>query len=99
MLRKRDPLAPSDLTDTHKRAICQHPELLQLRREKRELMAEMRSLSGTVKNAREPFPHLYQTHELVKKDLAKLQKRLATDARETARKDHFQSAPMLEVDR
>jgi hypothetical protein len=62
-------------------------------------MAEMRSLSGTVKNAREPFPHLYQRHESVKKDLAKLRKRLATDARETARKDHFQSAPVLEVDR
>lgn len=51
MLRKRDLLAPSDLTDTHKRAICQHPEILQLRQEKRELMAEMRSLAGTIKNA------------------------------------------------
>ena len=67
MLRKRDPLAPSDLTDAHKHAICSHPEILQLRREKRELMAEMRSLSGTVKDAREPFPHLYQRHEVVKK--------------------------------
>ncbi|CAG8005703.1 unnamed protein product [Penicillium nalgiovense] len=28
MLRKRDPLAPSELTDTHKRAICRHPEML-----------------------------------------------------------------------
>ena len=99
MLRKRDPLAPSDLTDAHKHAICLHPEILQLRREKRELMAEMRSLSGTVKNAREPFPHLYQRHEAVKKSLAKLRKTLATDTRETARKDHFQNAPVLEVDR
>lgn len=99
MLRKRDPLAPSDLTDAHKHAICLHPEILQLRREKRELMAEMRSLSGTVKNAREPFPHLYQRHEAVKKNLAKLRKTLATDTRETARKDHFQNAPVLEVDR
>lgn len=54
MLRKRDPLAPSELTDTHKRAICQHPEILVLKREKRELMAEMRSLAGTVKNAQSP---------------------------------------------
>lgn len=99
MLRRRDPLAPSDLTDAHKHAICLHPEILQLRREKRELMAEMRSLSGTVKNAREPFPHLYQRHEAVKKNLAKLRKTLATDTRETARKDHFQNAPVLEVDR
>lgn len=29
------------------------------------------------------------THEALKKDLAKLRKRLATDTRETARKDHF----------
>ena len=99
MLRKRDPLAPSDLTDAHKRAICQHPDILQLRREKRELMAEMRSLSGTVKNARESFPHLYRRHEASKKELARLRKTLATDARETARKDHFQNAPVLEVDR
>ncbi|KAJ5161353.1 hypothetical protein N7492_006745 [Penicillium capsulatum] len=99
MLRKRDLLAPSDLTDTHRRAICQHAEILQLRREKRELMAEMRSLAGTIKNAREPFPHLYQRHEAVKKDLAKLRKTLATDTRERARKDYFQNAPVLEIDR
>ncbi|EGC45731.1 conserved hypothetical protein [Histoplasma capsulatum var. duboisii H88] len=79
MLRKRDPLAPSDLTDAHKRAICQHPEILQLMREKRELMAEM--------------------HEAVKKDLAKPQKTLATDTRERARKDYFQNAPVLEINR
>lgn len=99
MLRKRDPLAPSDLSDGHKRAICQHPDILRLRREKRELMAEMRSLSGTVKNARESFPHLYRRHEAAKKELAKLRKTLATEARETARKEHFQNAPVLEVDR
>lgn len=99
MLRKRDLLAPSELTDTHKRAICQHPEILQLRQEKRELMAEMRSLAGTIKNAREPFPHLYQRHETIKKDLAKLRKTLATDTRERARKDYFQNAPVLEIDR
>ncbi|KAK2801732.1 hypothetical protein FQN50_007647 [Emmonsiellopsis sp. PD_5] len=37
MLRKRDPLAPSDLSNTQKRAICQNPEVLELRREKQEL--------------------------------------------------------------
>ncbi|KAL4861156.1 hypothetical protein BDV12DRAFT_208310 [Aspergillus spectabilis] len=63
MLRKRDPLAPSDLTDTQKRTICQNPEVLELRREKRELMEEMRSLAGTIRKARKPFPHLYQRHE------------------------------------
>lgn len=64
MLRKRDPYAPSELTDSQKRAICQHPGLLQLKREKRDLMEEMRSLADTMKNAREPFPHLYQRHEI-----------------------------------
>ena len=34
-----------------------------------------------------------------KKNLAKLRKTLATDTRETARKDYFQNAPVLEVDR
>ncbi|KAJ6021273.1 hypothetical protein N7540_006777 [Penicillium herquei] len=99
MLRKRDLNAPSELTDTHKRAICQHPDILQLRREKRELLAEMISLAGSMKNARTPYPHLYQRHENVKKEIAKLRKKLATDTRETARKDHFQNAPVLEVDR
>ncbi|BDD61391.1 hypothetical protein MPDQ_001207 [Monascus purpureus] len=75
------------------------PGVLQLRREKRELMAEMRSLAGTIQNARQLFPHLYQNHENVKKETAKLRKRLATDIREAARKDHFQNAPVLEVDR
>jgi len=99
MLRKRDVHAPSELTDMHKRAICQNPDILQLRREKRELMAEMRSLAGTIKNARISFPHLHQKHEDVKKELARLRKRLATDTREAARKDHFQNAPVLEIDR
>jgi hypothetical protein len=40
-------------------------------------MAEMRSLTGTIKNAREPFPHLYQRHEAVKNDLAKLPLKIA----------------------
>lgn len=99
MLRKRDLSAPSDLTEAHKRAICQNPEILQLRREKRELMAEMRSVAGTIKNARDTFPHLFQRHENVKKDLAKLRKTLAIETRETARKDYFNNAPVLEVDR
>ncbi|KAI3287650.1 hypothetical protein DTO002I6_7616 [Penicillium roqueforti] len=99
MLRKRDPLAPSELTDTHKRTICRHPEMLELKREKRELMAEMRSLAGTVKNAEKPFPHLYQRHKAVDREMTKLRKTLATDTRETARKDYFRNAPVLEVDR
>ena len=99
MLRKRDPLAPSELTDTHKRAICQHPEIMELKQEKRELMAEMRSLTGTVKNAQTSFPHLYQRHEAVSREITKLRKALATDTRETARKDYFRNAPILEVDR
>jgi hypothetical protein len=99
MLRKRDLSAPSDLTEAHKRAICQNPGILQLRREKRELMAEMRSVAGTVKSARDTFPHLFQRHETVKKDLAKLRKTLAIETRETARKDYFNNAPVLEVDR
>ncbi|KAI2788543.1 hypothetical protein POX_e06562 [Penicillium oxalicum] len=99
MLRKRDPLAPSGLTDVHKRAICQSPEILHLRREKRELMAEMRALAGTVKNAQKPFPHLYQRHQAVDKELSKLRKALTTDTQEAARKDYFRNAPVLEVDK
>jgi hypothetical protein len=52
-----------------------------------------------IKNARNPFPRLYQKHENVKKEITKLRKRFATDTREAARKDHFQDAPVLEVDR
>lgn len=99
MLRKRDLSAPSDLTEAHKRAICQNPGILQLRREKRGLMAEMRSVAGTIKSARDTFPHLFQRHETVKKDLAKLRKTLAIETRETARKDYFNNAPVLEFDR
>lgn len=99
MLRKRDPLAPADLTDAQKRTICQNPEILELRREKRELMEEMRSLAGTITKAREPFPHLYQRHEEVKKKLSQLRKTLANNTRQTARKEYFHDAPVLEVDR
>jgi hypothetical protein len=62
-------------------------------------MAEMRFLAGTVKNAREAFPHLYQRHEAVKKEMVNRRKTFATDTRETARKDYFQKAPVLEIDR
>ncbi|KAN0072444.1 Protein of unknown function (DUF3435) domain containing protein [Elaphomyces granulatus] len=63
----RDPLAPSDLTSEQRRAIRQHPEILELRRE-RELYEEMRSLANTVQNARESYPPLYQRHTLIAKE-------------------------------
>lgn len=67
MSRITDPLAPSDLIGAHKVAICQHREILQLRRGGREFVAEMRSPPSTVKNARKPFPQLYLEHEAVNK--------------------------------
>jgi hypothetical protein len=99
MLRKRGLLAPSDLSDAQKRTIRQHPKAFELRREKRELMEEMRSLAGTIGKAREPFPHLYQRHEQVKKELSQLRKTLANNTRKTARKEYFHTAPVLEVGR
>jgi hypothetical protein len=68
MLRKRDICAPSELTDTHKLAIRQHPDILQLRREKKELMAEMRSLAGTIKNARNRFRACIKDMKMSKKN-------------------------------
>ncbi|PTU24701.1 hypothetical protein P175DRAFT_0497818 [Aspergillus ochraceoroseus IBT 24754] len=40
----------TSFTKAHQRAICQPPEILQLRREKRELGAEMWSMAGIIKN-------------------------------------------------
>ncbi|KAJ5692393.1 hypothetical protein N7462_001816, partial [Penicillium macrosclerotiorum] len=45
--------------------------ILQLRREKRELYTEIRSLAGTIKNTRISFPY-----KDIKKEIAKLRKRL-----------------------
>jgi hypothetical protein len=53
--------------------------MLALKREKRELIAEIQSLAGTVKNAQEPFPHLYQRHKAIDKGLTKLRKALTSD--------------------
>lgn len=50
MLKNRDPLAPSDLTNEQLQAIRLHPKILELRREKMELKGEMRSLAGTVES-------------------------------------------------
>ncbi|KAI3015039.1 hypothetical protein CBS147347_11311 [Aspergillus niger] len=86
-LRKRDPLAPSDLTDAQKVTICQHPKVIELRREKRKLMEQMRSLAGTIGKAKESFPQLYRSHEEVKKELSRLRKSLANDTQETVRLD------------
>ena len=100
MLRKRDPTAPSsELTEKQRRTICQDPRIVELKRAKREAMEEMRSLAGTKKKARQTFPHLYQRHESLCKELSQLRKTLAKDTKETARKDHFYNAPILEVDR
>ncbi|EED15808.1 conserved hypothetical protein [Talaromyces stipitatus ATCC 10500] len=100
MLRKRDLSAPSsELTEEQRRTICQDPRIVELKRAKREVMEEMRSLAGTKKNARQTFPHLYQRHESLCKELSQLRKTLAKDTKETARKDHFYNAPILEVNR
>lgn len=64
MLRKSNPLAPSGLTDAHRRAICQHPEILQFRQEKRDLIEEMRSLAGSVKKPNGPFLNFMQATKL-----------------------------------
>ena len=99
MLRNRDPLAPSNITDEQLRAICRHPEILELRREKRELKEEMWSLAGTIQNAWNPFPDLYQRHGEISRKLTKLRKALWDNTRQTARKDYFHTAPVLEIDR
>ncbi|CAG8250488.1 unnamed protein product [Penicillium salamii] len=99
ILRKRDLSAPSNLTKAHKRAICQNPRILQLKREKRKLMAKIRSVAGTIKNARDTFPRLFQKHKTIKKDLAILRKTLAIETRETARRDYFNNSPVLKIDR
>ena len=100
MLRKRDLSAPSSvLTEEQRRAICQDPRILELRRAKREAMEEMRSLAGTKKKAQNLFPHLYEKHESLCKELSQLRKTLAKDTKETARKEHFRNAPIVEVDR
>ncbi|RAO74324.1 uncharacterized protein BHQ10_010336 [Talaromyces amestolkiae] len=100
MLRKRDLSAPSSvLTEEQRRAVCQDPRILELRRAKREVMEEMRSLAGTKKKAEKPFPHLYQKHESLCKELSQLRKTLAKDIKNTARKEHFHNAPILEVAR
>lgn len=100
MLRKRDPLAPSsELSATQRRAVCQNPEILELRQEKRELMEEMRALASTVRQARQSFPHLYNLHEEINKKLSQARKATAKCAREDARKEYFHCAPVLEVDK
>lgn len=100
MLRKRDPLAPSSqLTSAQRRAICQNPEILELRREKRELMEEMRSLAGTVKKAQQSHPHLYNRHEETKKQLSQVRKATAYRTRDAARREYFHRAPVVEVDK
>ena len=48
MLRNRDPLAPSNITNEQLQAIRQHPEILKLRREKQELKEEMSQLGMMV---------------------------------------------------
>ncbi|ODM19121.1 hypothetical protein SI65_05738 [Aspergillus cristatus] len=99
MLRNRDPLAPSNITDEQLRAIRRHPEILELRREKRELKEEMRSLAGTIQNTRNHFPDLYQRHDEISRKLTKLRKALQDNTQQTARKDYFHTAPVLEIDR
>ncbi|KAL3428577.1 hypothetical protein BDV09DRAFT_190833 [Aspergillus tetrazonus] len=79
MLRKWDPLAPSNLTDAQKDSIHQNPRVLELRQEKRKLIEEI--------------------YEGVKKELSQLRKSLANNTRETAQKEYFHTAPVLEVDR
>ncbi|EED18785.1 hypothetical protein TSTA_125030 [Talaromyces stipitatus ATCC 10500] len=66
---------------------------------KARVIEEMRSLAGTKKKAQKAFPHLYQRHESLCKELSQLRKTLAKDTKETARKEHFYNAPILEVDR
>lgn len=100
MLRKWDPSAPSsELTEGQRRIICQDPRILELRRSKREVIEEMQSLASTKKKAKDSFPHLYQQHKSLSKELHQLRKTLAKKTKKTIRKDYFYNAPILEVDK
>ena len=74
MLRNRDPLAPSDLTDEQLQTICRHSCILELREERKRLKDEMRSLAGTVQNAEMSHSDLYWKHDEVKRKLTWLRK-------------------------
>jgi hypothetical protein len=99
MLKNRDPFAPSDITGEQLQGIRQHPRILALRQEKKKLKDEMRSLAGTMGNAREPFPELYSKHDEADKELTRLRKIFRDEAKAKARKDYFHSAPVLEIDK
>ncbi|KAI9045815.1 uncharacterized protein KD926_007118 [Aspergillus affinis] len=62
-------------------------------------LKEMRSLAGTIQDARNHFPDLCQRHDEISRKLTKLRKALRDNTRQTARKDHFHTAPVLEIDR
>lgn len=100
MLQKQNLSAPSfKLTKKQRHAIYQDPQILQLRHAKQEVIKEIQSLTRTKKKAQKTFPHLYQKHKLLCKELSQLRKILGRHIKKTARKEHFYNIFIFTVNR
>jgi Protein of unknown function (DUF3435) len=97
--KNRDPLAPTGLTEEQLKAIRRRPRIVQLRREREELKKEMRSLEGTIEATKEPHLDLYQRHQGVCRELARVRDALRREAWVKTKKEYHSVMPAIEVDK
>jgi hypothetical protein len=80
-------------------AVRCHPRILELRKEKKELIDEMRSLVGTFKNTKQIYPDLYWKHVEVNRTLMRVREIFLDVALAKVREDYFENAPVIEIDK
>ena len=77
MNRKRDPLAPKDITNEQRHSISRHPQLVGLRRERKQLHVEMVARYGSMRKAGGTAIH--ERHKELSQEIPRLRQQFRRD--------------------
>jgi hypothetical protein len=97
MNRKRDPRAPKDITDEQRRFISRRPRLVELRREQRQLHAEMVALYGSMRKA--GGTEIHKRHKELGQQISRLRDQFRREERSKIKQSYFATMPVDEVDK
>ncbi|KAI9785817.1 MAG: hypothetical protein M1816_008209 [Peltula sp. TS41687] len=96
MSMTRDVRAPTALTSKQLSTIARHPRVVELRAAKKALSAELKSVSGKIKDGK--GTELHHRYTLASKELASEQEYLRRSTLEQLRSEYFKDVDTLEVD-
>ena len=98
MNRKRDPRAPKEATIEQRRSASSNGELVELRRKRRRLRAEMVMAYGSVKNT-PADSEARRKHTELSQEITRVRQVVDREAISQAKEDYFTTMPVAEINK